>query len=730
MIGFLAIFLSLIVTGIAAFSFFNNHLAAVIRRDSSRRTFDGKLHYYLSVSLILAAAVYLLGLILFDQFQYAYVFAYSSKDLALAYKFSAFWAGQEGSFLLWVVFHGLFGILLVRRNTMPAGAKAVYSILQAVLLTILLAKSPFMMMSEVRGDGAGLNPLLQDPWMVIHPPVVFLGYAGLAIPFSYALGGLLASDHKNWIRPALAWALLSWAALGAGIFIGGYWAYKVLGWGGYWAWDPVENSSLIPWLVCGALVHLLLLSLRRPAAVKAAYPAAIFTFVLVLYGTFLTRSGILSNFSTHSFSDEGIGGLLAGLVMIISAAALVVLIIKWTDLPDGELYDQINSREFMTAAGAIAISGLAALVLIGTSTPLVTMLLGSPQNVNTSFYNSTSLPMAAIILLLLTLASILKWKGEEGVPIRRHWWIVLISHVVGLLSIVLGVSGILPGMVVGLACTALIGSLLAYHKGIHTSAVLTHAGVAIMIAGIIASSAGNRSVVASVEAGETKQLLGKNLTYTGSFLSADGKANIQNFTIDPGANLVQTITKLGKDGKSAVKEPAIYRGLFADLYIAPALNQEVTPGKEYILTRGEQFTDDGLTVRLIRYGMSGGDPQSMRAYALLDVSGEGKTEEVRPELVYENGHFRAIPTQALGKYQVALTALNTAEGKIKLEIDNPSKPPTGKIDVEVSHKPLINLVWLGTAIITIGTVWAGWRQLAITGIHHKAETGFAKGLSK
>lgn len=730
MIGFLAIFLSLIATGIAIFSFFNKHFVSITRRDNNRRTFDGKLCYNISVSLIFAAAAYLLALILLEQYQYAYVYAYSSKDLSLGYKISAFWAGQEGSFLLWVVFHGMFGLLLARKNAMSAGAMAIYSAVQAILLTILLAKSPFMMLSEVRADGAGLNPLLQDPWMVIHPPIVFLGYAGLAIPFSYALGGLLANDHKDWIRPALAWTLLSWAALGSGIFIGGYWAYKVLGWGGYWAWDPVENSSLIPWLVCGALIHLLLLSLKRASAVKAAYLASIFTFVLVLYGTFLTRSGILSNFSTHSFSDEGIGGLLAGLVMITSAASLIILIIKWPTLPQGEMYEQINSREFMTAAGTVAISGLATLVLIGTSTPLITMLLGNPQNVNVSFYNSTSLPMTAIILLFLTLASILKWKGENDSPIRRQWWIILVSHAIGLLSMVFGFGGLFPGMVLGLACVALIASLLGLKKGFHTSAVFAHAGVAIMIVGIIASSAGNRSVVASFNAGETKQLLGRNFTYTGSSLTADGKAVIQNFTIDQASSPVQTITKLGRDGSPAVKEPAIYRGLLGDEYIAPSLNQDVTQGKEIILAKGEQLTDEGLSVKLVRYGMAGGDPQSMRAYALLDVSAEGKTEEIKPELVYANGHFKAIPTQALGKYQVSLTSLNTAEGKVKLEIYNPSKPQVGKVDVEISHKPLIVLVWLGTAIITIGTLWAGWRQFVISELMRNSTTGLAKTVPK
>jgi cytochrome c-type biogenesis protein CcmF len=725
MTGFAAIFLALIATGIAAFSYFNRHFAEVARPGQIRRNVNGTLSYLVAVGLIGVAAVYLFGIILTDQFQYAYVFGYSAKDLPLAYKISAFWAGQEGSFLLWLVFHGVFGLILARNKATPPGVMAVFSVLQAILLTILLAKSPFMMLAEPRSDGAGLNPLLQDPWMVIHPPVVFLGYAGLAVPFAYAIGSLLANEHRKWLKPALAWTLLSWAALGAGIFIGGYWAYKVLGWGGYWAWDPVENSSLIPWLVCGALLHLLLLALRRPVAVKPAYLAAIFTFVLVLYGTFLTRSGILSNFSTHSFTDEGIGGLLAGLVMLTSATALIILIIKWPLLPEGQIYDAIKSREFMTAAGTIALSGLAALVLVGTSTPLVTLLLGSPQNVNTSFYNTTALPMTAVILVFLAVASLLDWNGGCSLRLKKYWWIGVAGLVCWLASLLLGVRGLIAAAVLGMAFAAGIACVLGGKKGLTKPAVITHAGVAVMIMGIIASSAGNQSTITDFQPGESKPIFGKTFTYIGVEPAAEGKGFHQIFKIgEASVSTVQTLTKLDRDGRPAVREPGIQRGLWGDIYVAPSLEQEDNAGTEVVLAKGEQKTAEGLTVKLVRYGMAGGDPQSMQVYALLETTLNGAAEESKPELALVNGQFKALPAKVFNDYQLTLAMVDTREGKVKIEIQNLVSPKAGKLDAEISQKPLISLVWLGTAMITLGTLWAGWRRF--TAVAGQETAGAAK----
>ena len=275
------------------------------------------------------ASLYLWAMILGDHFEIAYVASYSSKELPLMYKVSAFWAGQQGSLLLWLLIHALASLYLCHRGRMTAAGLTVYSVLESLLVILVLAKSPFVASTTVVQDGVGLNPLLQDPWMAVHPPIIFIGYALLAVPFAYALGALLKGEAKeSWLEPARRWALLAWGFLGAGVFIGGYWAYKVLGWGGYWGWDPVENSSLVPWLLVGVFIHVLHVAKRRPAALSALHLSVIFTFALVIYGTFLTRSGILGDFSVHSFSGTSIGMTLAVVNAIVLIGGLVLLAIR------------------------------------------------------------------------------------------------------------------------------------------------------------------------------------------------------------------------------------------------------------------------------------------------------------------------------------------------------------------------------------------------------------------
>ena len=203
MIGYSTLFLSLMMTCIAAFVYFKLHLGQGTRHsDKGNKNHSGLMFYRLSAVFAGLAAVYLLYLILDNRFDYAYVFSYSSRTLSLEYKISAFWAGQQGSFMLWLVFHIIFGVFLSGKKDIPPGVMAIYSVLQIMLLITLMVKSPFMVMAQPQLDGVGLNPLLQDFWMVIHPPIIFLGYAGLAVPFAYALEGLFSNQHKNWITAA------------------------------------------------------------------------------------------------------------------------------------------------------------------------------------------------------------------------------------------------------------------------------------------------------------------------------------------------------------------------------------------------------------------------------------------------------------------------------------------------------------------------------------------------
>ncbi len=266
--------------------------------------------YGLAAATTIASA-YLLSLILNHQYQVSYVYSYTANDLPLLYLFSAFWAGQEGSFLLWVLCTAWLGVALIRKGDRWEPQVMVSVLLvQAALLVMLLAKSPFALLPEVPTDGSGLNPLLQNPWMAVHPPILFVGYAGLVIPFAYAIAALWKRDYDGWADVAWPWTLFSWGMLGAGIAIGAYWAYEVLGWGGYWGWDTVENSSLVPWLTATALAHGLITQKSRGTLARWNLFLAPITFALVLYATFLTRSGVLSESSVHSFTDTGLGPFL------------------------------------------------------------------------------------------------------------------------------------------------------------------------------------------------------------------------------------------------------------------------------------------------------------------------------------------------------------------------------------------------------------------------------------
>ena len=325
------------------------------------------------------ASAWLFWLILHDRFDIDYVWSYSSLDLPLVYKVSAFWAGQQGSFLLWLFFHAAAGAALALRARLGNAGQAVFFFLQALLAALVLFYSPFAVTEGYApADGAGMNPLLQDPWMAVHPPLVFFGYALLAVPYAASLGALLSekADSTAWLALARSWALAAWALLGAGIFVGAFWAYKVLGWGGWWGWDPVENSSLVPWLAAGVLVHLLSAARVRPTNLALAHLSAIFSYALALYGTFLARSGLLGDFSVHSFSGTGVGLWLVAVDAIVALAGLSLLVWRAGKFPKGSPYPVHRSREFFLLLGCLALTFLAIIVFIGMSMPLLTGLGG------------------------------------------------------------------------------------------------------------------------------------------------------------------------------------------------------------------------------------------------------------------------------------------------------------------------------------------------------------------
>ncbi|MER3329105.1 MAG: cytochrome c biogenesis protein CcsA, partial [Candidatus Kapaibacterium sp.] len=269
----------------------------------------GRFAYYGVTATMLAISMYLLSNILSHNFQMTYVWEYSSTTLPLNLLISTFYAGQQGSFLLWGLTLTLIGFFLIpylKERNYEYITMGIFVLVIAFILLILIFKSPFEFVWETYADqnvevgftpkeGRGLNPILQNYWINIHPPILFLGYSAMTIPYIFAIAGLLKKDYRKWIRLALPWTLFASAILGLGLMLGGLWAYETLGWGGFWAWDPVENSSLIPWLTAVTLVHTMYIHQKTGGLIKTNFVLAFLTFLFVLYATFLTRSGVLGD---------------------------------------------------------------------------------------------------------------------------------------------------------------------------------------------------------------------------------------------------------------------------------------------------------------------------------------------------------------------------------------------------------------------------------------------------
>ena len=453
-----------------------------------------------------AASLYLWRAIFADDFSIAYVASYSSRELPTVYKISAFWAGQQGSFLLW-------SALILIRSTDRASL-GVYFFLQSLLTVLTLSKSPFDPSEVIPFDGAGLNPLLQDFWMAIHPPIIFLGYSLLAVPISLSVGTLLRDPNsKAWLESARRWTLIAWAMLGAGIFVGGYWAYKVLGWGGYWGWDPVENSSLVPWLLSAVLLHLINLSKTKPAVLVSAHAAAIFAYSMVIYGTFLTRSGLLGDFSVHSFAGTSIGLTIAVVNAIILIGGLGILTVKAKELPEGQMYQSFGERAFLILLGMLMLIFVAVVVWLGMSMPLLSQLAGAPAAVDTDFYVRTTAPLgvAIAVLIILTFAKY-KFKSMSRGGVITH-----VAALTGLLSIVLSSSG----------------------------------------------GAETKELMPDVET----EILGHKIIYEGQAFEEGGREKYYVYSVD--GRQVRALTKLHANGSDAAREPAILRTFSGDIYIAP-----------------------------------------------------------------------------------------------------------------------------------------------------------------
>ncbi|MFQ5572176.1 MAG: heme lyase CcmF/NrfE family subunit [Rhodothermales bacterium] len=441
-LGQLLLLIAFVATGLSAFAFFRTTQYPADPVDWNR---IGRLSWGAMAGALVTAWTILIYLIATHQFQYAYVWEHSSHDLPMYYLFSASWEGQEGSFLLWIMLNGLIGLALFKwaARSYVAPVMAIIAVCQVFLLSMIvglqigplsIGASPFLTLAEhfpdapifqadpnfVPEDGNGLNDLLQNYWMVIHPPVLFIGFSTLIIPFAFAVAALWKKRYTEWVRPALPWTLLSVMFLGLGIVMGGYWAYETLSFGGYWAWDPVENSSLVPWLVGVAAIHMMLIQRKSGHGHKGALLMSILAYLLVIYSTFLTRSGILGDISVHSFVDLGLHTQLVLWILVMGGIGFGLLAVRYKELPKPRKEPHYLSREFMIFSGAVLVCAVAAVVILGTSSPILGRIFrDNPASVPIEFYNRWTLPLSIGVMFLAGLGQLFWWSKMSVATINR-----------------------------------------------------------------------------------------------------------------------------------------------------------------------------------------------------------------------------------------------------------------------------------------------------------------------
>jgi cytochrome c-type biogenesis protein CcmF len=335
-------------------------------------------------------------------YEYQYVQAHVSEDLPMKYIFSAFWEGQEGSFLLWMFWHIVLGmVLMATAKKWEAPTLSVLALVEVFLGSMILGvyvglgddpmrfgSNPMMLLRETMDApifasadyveqiaGTGLNPLLQNYWMTIHPPTLFLGFASTTIPFAYAIAALWTNEHKSWLKPALRWSLFSGAILGTGILMGGAWAYEALSFGGYWAWDPVENMSLVPWLILIAGIHTNLVANATGQSIRSTYVFYILTFVFIVYSTFLTRSGVLGDTSVHAFTEMGLETQLVLFLAFFFLLGAVLFGIRYNSVPSPKKEEATASKEFWMFIGSLVLLFSGVIITLSTSLPVYNKIM-------------------------------------------------------------------------------------------------------------------------------------------------------------------------------------------------------------------------------------------------------------------------------------------------------------------------------------------------------------------
>lgn len=529
---------------------------------------------YAVAGLVLAATVILWYGLLSDAFQLTYVWNHSERALSSFYKFSALWGGQSGSLLFWCLLLSGYSAIVAFANRsrhqalMPYVNAVMLSTSLFFLILLVFAANPFKRVGFLPPDGQGLNPLLQNYWMIIHPVMLYLGYVGMAVPFAFAVGALLSKRLDNeWVRTVRRWTLIPWMFLSAGIIMGSQWAYMELGWGGYWAWDPVENASFLPWLTGTAFLHSIVIQEQRGILKVWNVVLIWLTYFLVILGTFTTRSGVLE--SVHSFARSDVGPYFLGFMVLIIFGFLWLLFDRLPLLHSEHPIDSYTSREAAFLANNWLFSAIAFAVLWGTFFPMFSEILtGDRISVAAPFFNKVTGPLFLLLLLLMGVGPLLGWRHTSLAAFRKQFtWPLVAGLAVGLFVFIFARS-LYP--IIGLAISAFVTATIVqeYVRGVLARRAATgenplvamghlwsrngrryggyvvHLGIVLIGVAVIGNEFYQQETTVTLAAGESTTIGSYELEYAG--LEDEPQANRTEYgarmiVYDGGGNVVGTV---------------------------------------------------------------------------------------------------------------------------------------------------------------------------------------------
>ena len=700
--------------------------------------------YGMALGVFVASAFQMWNIVT-HQFQYQYVTNFSDRSLPTLLLAASFWGGQSGSLLLWSLWSVIFGLVLIaglRRSAWEPFVLTPYVLITLSITILTLAAQPFKLLAETPADGNGLNPLLQNYWMAIHPPILFTGFTTMAAPFVFAIAALWRRDYDGWVRMARPWALLAWACLGVGLALGGFWAYESLGWGGFWGWDPVENSSLVPWLFASALLHGLVLQGARGSFKRANLLLAISGYLMVVYSTFLTRSGLWGRVSIHSFVELGLMRYLLAFLLGFALLGFGALVWRWRDTSRRVLYHSVLSREWGLLVSAGLFVALALLVGIATSMPVITMLplFASQASVDMAFYGPAAAPFGLLLLVTMAVFPLLGWQRARYGSLARTLRgpaALTGAVIVGclLLNVIYPVALLFIAAAVFAAATNAVVIRRIWRAGpLKLGGYLCHVGVGLLFVGVVGTSYYKQTAALQLTQDTPQLVFGRQWTLRGLVLPPDDplrRTAVQIEVTDPRDGrtwLAQapyyTFQKTGQ----LVIHPAIQSGLWSDLYIAPSEYRppaQTAPGRVRLMKDAPQqllgytFTFTKFELPDREAMLRGEGPAVVNAVVAVTAP-DGTTTTVKPNMEVQADQAPIYaPVPLAGGATLALAGLEPENQAVEVQLGGVD---LSKVDpealkarafVEVSREPGIKFVWTGTIISILGGMLAllrRWRE--------------------